>query len=132
MALGLAASAMLGMALTLGSAASWAADAGSPDLQTEVNELQQEVQELKGELSQIKQQQKVAVPETPPPQTIGQHVGSVEKDLSDLKTNITTNLGIQVHGLVDTSYGYNVNHPDTSLGSKGGLNCCSSGGSVNQ
>jgi hypothetical protein len=132
LAVGLAASAMLGMALTLGSAASWAADAGSPDLQTEVNELQQEVQELKGELTQIKQQQKVAVPETPPPQTIGQHVGSVEKDVSDLKTDISTNLGIQVHGLVDTSYGYNVNHPNTTLGSKGGLNCCSTGGSVNQ
>ena len=54
----------------------------SPDLQNEVNELQQEVQELKGELGQIKQQQAVAVPATPPPQTIGQHVGSVEKDLT--------------------------------------------------
>ncbi|HTT76108.1 MAG TPA: outer membrane beta-barrel protein [Candidatus Binataceae bacterium] len=123
---------MLGVALTCAAAESWAADAGTPDLQNEVNELQQEVQELKGELGQIKQQQKVAVPETPPPQTIGQHVGTVEKDLSDLKTDLSTNLGIQVHGLVDTSYNYNTNHPDTNGGSKGGLNCCSSGGSVNQ
>jgi hypothetical protein len=132
LALGLTASGMLGMVLTFGAVPLWAADASSPELQSEVNELQQEVQELKGELTQIKQQQAVAVPATPPPQTIGQHVGSVEKDVSDLKTDISTNLGIQVHGLVDTSYGYNTNHPDTSGGSKGGLNCCSSGGSINQ
>lgn len=132
LARGVTASALLGVALTLASAPSWAADATSPDLQTEVNELQQEVQQLKGELTQIKQQQTVAVPANPPPQTIGQHVGSVEKDVSDLKTDITTNLGIQVHGLVDTSYNYNTNHPDTSGGSKGGINCCSSGGSINQ
>src|ERR1700760_3170966 len=106
LALGLTGSGILGMALTFGAVASWAADASSPDLQTEVNELQQEVQQLKGELGQIKQQQAVSVPATPPPQTIGQHVGSVEKDLGDLKTDLSTNLGIQVHGLVDTSYGY--------------------------
>jgi putative OmpL-like beta-barrel porin-2 len=132
-ALKLTASAMLGMALTCGAAVSWAADDGtSPELQNEVNELKQEVQELKGELGQIKAQQVVAVPATPPPQSIGQHVGSVEKDLGDLKTDLSTNLGIQVHGLVDTSYNYNTNHPNTNGGSKGGINCCSSGGSINQ
>jgi len=124
--------AMLGMTLTCGAVAAWAADSSSPDLQTEVNELQQEVQQLKGELGQIKAQQVVEVPANPPPQTIGQHVGQVGKDLSDLKTDLSTNLGIQVHGLVDTSYGYNTNQPNTNGGSKGGLNCCSSGGSLNQ
>jgi hypothetical protein len=132
LALRVMAPAMLGVSLTCGAVAAWAADSGSPDLQNEVNELQQEVQQLKGELGQIKAQQAVAVPATPPPQTIGQHVGSVEKDLNDLKTDLSTNLGIQVHGLVDTSYGYNTNHPNTNGGSKGGVNCCANGGSVNQ
>ena len=132
LALRVMAPAMLGVSLTCGAVAAWAADSGSPDLQNEVNELQQEVQQLKGELGQIKAQQAVAVPATPPPQTVGQHVGQVEKDLGDLKTDLSTNLGIQVHGLVDTSYGYNTNQPNTNGGSKGGINCCTSGGYVNQ
>jgi Putative beta-barrel porin-2, OmpL-like. bbp2 len=41
-------------------------------------------------------------------------------------------LGVHIHGLVDVPYEYNINQPNTSGGSKGGLNAVSTGGSVNQ
>jgi len=54
------------------------------------------------------------------PQTIGETVGTLGKSVEDIRTNLSTNLGIQVHGLVDAGYDYNLNHPNTSMGSKGG------------
>ncbi|MGH7878591.1 MAG: outer membrane beta-barrel protein, partial [Candidatus Binataceae bacterium] len=63
---------------------------------------------------------------------MGEHVGQIEKDLTDIKTNLSTNLGVHVHGLVDVPYEYNLNQPNTSAGSKGGLNAVSAGGKTNQ
>jgi hypothetical protein len=131
------------IALGLGGVA-WAAGGGSDDsteLKQQVLELKQELQELKGEIGAMKSQAEVKAPATPPagstaaapaPATVGEHVGAIEKDVADIKTNLSTNLGVHIHGLVDVPYEYNINHPNTSGASKGGLNSIASGGSVNQ
>jgi Putative beta-barrel porin-2, OmpL-like. bbp2 len=130
----------------LSSAAAWAGPAGvdPPPSATE----QQRLQSLSGEVSNLKTQsdtqateikkieQEIAVAppakEGTPPATIGEHVGLVEKDLTSLKKDLSDNLGIHVHGLVDAGYEYNVNRPDTSFGSKGGSNVFATGDNLNQ
>jgi hypothetical protein len=133
------------MALAFASAArAGAPSADPPPAATE----QQRLQSLTGEVSNLKQQsdtqateikkieQEIAVAppakEGTPPQTIGEHVGLVEKDLTSLKKDLSDNLGIHVHGLVDAGYEYNLNRPDTSFGSKGGANAFSTGDNLNQ
>ena len=121
----------------------WAAGGSSDDsaeLKQQVLELQQEIKELKGEIKVIKTEAEVKAPAAPAggtataaaPQTFGEHLGAVEKDVADLKKNLTDNLGVHIHGLVDTSYDYNINEPNTSLGSNGGPNPIAPGGRVNQ
>ena len=134
--------AFLGVALALGWAGMSWAESGDPasnaELQNEVQELRQEIKELKGEIGTMKTQAEVKAPAAPAggtaaaPTTVGEHVGAIEKDVADIKTNLSTNLGIHIHGLVDVPYEYNLNHPNTSGGSKGGLNAVSPGGSTNQ
>src|SRR5271163_3461990 len=111
--------ALFGAALTLGwSGVTWAQSASSADVQSEVQQLQQEVQQLQGEIGTLKSQQTVKAPPAvaagataPAPTTIGDHVGEIEKDLGDIKTNLATNLGVHIHGLVDVPYEYNLNEP---------------------
>lgn len=43
--------------------------------------------------------------------SIGQTVGMLGKDLGQMREDIAKNLGIQVHGLVDANYEYNINQP---------------------
>lgn len=133
----LAVSGALALLLTCGPLAAWAQEASSEsvsDLKSEVQELQKEIHELKGEVTTIKSQQALVPP--PPadqkPQTIGETVGGLGKSVEDIRTNLATNLGIQVHGMVDGTYEYNLNHPNTSFGSKGGANPTATGGCVNQ
>jgi hypothetical protein len=135
--------ASLGLAIALGSSGvAWAAGGSddSAELKQQVLELKQELQELKGEIGTMKAQAEVKAPAAPAgstaaapaPATVGEHVGAIEKDVADIKTNLSTNLGVHIHGLVDVPYEYNLNHPNTSGGSKGGLNAVSAGGSTNQ
>lgn len=137
--------AVLGAAaLALGWSGVSLAGSGDPasttELQNEVQELQQEIKELKGEVGTLKTQAQVKAPAAPAgstaaapaPATVGEHVGAIEKDVADIKTNLATNLGVHIHGLVDVPYEYNLNHPNTSGGSNGGLNAVSPGGSTNQ
>ena len=136
--------AAVGLAIALGSGGvAWAAGGASDDsaeLKKEVLELKQELQELKGEVGAMKSQAEVKAPAAPAnstaaapaPATVGEHVGAIEKDVADIKTNLSTNLGVHIHGLVDVPYEYNLNHPNTSGASKGGINSVSTGGSVNQ
>ena len=109
------------------------------ELKSEVNELKAEVKDLKGEVGTLRQQAAVAAPAAPAgggaapePKTVGEHVGAIEKDLGDIKKNISDNLGIHVHGLVDTSYEYNLNQPNTTGFTKGGVNATATGGRTNQ
>lgn len=132
----LAGPAAFAMLLGLGTAA-WAQEASSEsvsDLRSEVRELQKEIHELKGQVETVKSQQALVPP--PPadqkPQTIGETVGSLGKSVEDIRTNLSTNLGIQVHGLVDANYEFNLNRPKTSGIAKGGPNPTAPGGCINQ
>jgi Putative beta-barrel porin-2, OmpL-like. bbp2 len=133
----LAAASAFAMLLTWGAAAYAQIPASTEsvtDLRNEVQELQKEIHELKGSINNIKAQQAIVPP--PPadqaPMTIGEHVGSLGKDVEDIRTNLATNLGIQVHGMTDVTYEYNLNRPNTSNGSKGGPNPTAAGGCLNQ
>ncbi len=46
------------------------------------------------------------------PVTIGEHVSSVEADLAQTKSDLATNLGVSIHGLVDAGYEHNFNQPN--------------------
>ena len=86
-----------------------------------------DIDELRGEVDNLHRQEtdnvtvvqkiqhdiKVALQATAnaAPQTIGEHVASVEKDLSDTKKSLADNLGVHIHGLAEASYEYNLNHP---------------------
>jgi hypothetical protein len=59
------------------------------------------------------------------PKTIGEHVAVVEQQLGDVRKNLSDNLGVHIHGLVDANYDYNFNQPNTTP-------ILSSSGSVNQ
>jgi hypothetical protein len=128
----------LAVVLMLGPAVGAQTDPASSesvnDLKGEVRELQKEIHELKGEVTTIKAQEAVVPPPAAPNQNqgIGETVGSLGKSVDDIRTNLATNLGIQVHGLVDGNYDYNLNHPNISNGSKGGPNPTAAGGCVNQ
>lgn len=93
-----------------------------------------DIDQLRGEVDNLRRQEtdnvtavqkiqhdiKVALPATAnaAPQTIGEHVAVVEKDLSDTKKSLADNLGVHIHGLVDATYEYNLNHPGLDSGSR--------------
>jgi len=93
-----------------------------------------DIDELRGEADNLHRQEtdnvtavqkiqhdiKVALPAAPnvAPQTIGEHVAVVEKDLSDTKKSLADNLGVHIHGLADASYEYNLNHPGLTSSSR--------------
>jgi hypothetical protein len=132
-----------GVVTTAGAGPLWAGStpaAGSADVQSEVNALRSEVEELKAELATMKKQDVVqaapsvgqgATATAGTPKTIGEHVQALQSDLSDVKKNLADNLGVHIHGLVDTTYGYNFNQPDTTGFTKGGVNAVSTGGRTN-
>src|SRR5216683_5649195 len=137
--------AMAALLLLLGTGGVSVAGSGDSDgaevqeLKSEVNELKAEVKDLKGEVGTLRQQEAVAAPgapagggAAPAPKTVGEHVGAIEKDLGDIKKNLTDNLGIHVHALVDTSYEYNLNQPNTTGFTKGGVSATATGGRTNQ
>ena len=45
------------------------------------------------------------------PATIGQHVGLAETNIASIQKNLSDNLGISVHALVDAGYEHNFNQP---------------------
>lgn len=78
-----------------------------------VTNLAGEVNETKGEVKQIEKAITVAPPaEGAKPATVGEHVSVVEKDLGDLKSDLATNLGVHIHGMVDAGYEHNFNQPN--------------------
>ncbi len=82
-------------------------------LSGEMNNLAGEVNETKSEIKQIEKAITVAPPaEGAQPQTVGEHVSVMEKDFNDLKSDISTNLGVHIHGLVDAGYEHNFNQPN--------------------
>ena len=125
--------APLGLALAMSAAnISWAEDSSESvtELKAEVSELKQEVNELKTQVGTIHAAQEVKTVDKPT--TVGEQVGAVAKDLGDLKKDINTNLGVHIHGLVDGTYEYNINQPNTTENFKGGSNPVATGGRTNQ
>ncbi len=117
---GIVATAALLLLLGTGGV-SVAGDSEVQELKSEVNELKAEVKDLKGEVGTLRQQEAVGAPGAPAgggtaaaPKTVGEHIGAIEKDVGDIKKNLTDNLGIHVHALVDTTYEYNLNQPNTT------------------
>jgi hypothetical protein len=103
-------------------------------LTQQIEQMQKQQTELMQELKDLKQQVAVKPPPAPAageaaagaataaavpvaaaspaaPQTIGDHVGAIESDLAQTRSDIAKNLGISVHGLVDASYEHNFNQP---------------------
>jgi hypothetical protein len=78
-----------------------------------VTNLAGQVSQTQGEVKQIEKAITVAPPaEGAQPQTVGEHVATVEKDFNSLKSDLATNLGVHIHGLVDAGYEHNFNQPN--------------------
>jgi Putative beta-barrel porin-2, OmpL-like. bbp2 len=86
-------------------------------LSGEVSNLAKQSDSEATEIKKIEQAITVAPPAqaNAQPQTIGQHVGSIEKNFGDLKSSIEENLGVSIHGLVDAGYEHNFNQPNSNV-----------------
>jgi hypothetical protein len=86
-------------------------------LSGQMSNLQKQTDDTTSEVKKIEQAITVAPPATADakPATIGEHVGLVEKDVSDIKKNLSDNLGISVHALVDAGYQHNFNQPNGNV-----------------
>jgi len=101
-------------------------------LSGQVGNLVKQSDQSTSEIKKIEQAITVAPPAeaNAKPQTVGEHVGLLEKDFGDLKKDLSDNLGIHVHGLVDAGYEDNLNRPATANSKGGGPTA--TGGSLNQ
>jgi Putative beta-barrel porin-2, OmpL-like. bbp2 len=103
------------------------------ELTGDVSNLRKSEAETSTAVEEIRKAMAVKEPaENAQPTTIGEHVGALEKQLSDTRKNLADNLGVHIHGLVDAGYIYNLNQPNTTGGLKGGANPADFGGRVNQ
>ena len=81
-----------------------------------VGNLQKQTEDNTSEMKRIEAAITVAPPaENASPVTVGQHVAVDEKNFGDFKTQIETDLGIKVHGLVDAGYEHNFNQPTNNV-----------------
>jgi Putative beta-barrel porin-2, OmpL-like. bbp2 len=88
-------------------------------LTQQLDQMKHQQDDLVKQLKALQDQINVKIPvaaagaaSPPAPSTIGEHVAQIEHDIS-------TNLGVSIHGLVDASYEANFNDPQAT-GSKGG------------
>jgi len=83
----------------------------------QMSNLQKQSDDTTSEVKKIEQQMTVAVPAQADakPATIGEHVGVAEKDIGDIKKNLSDNLGISVHAMVDAGYEHNFNQPTANV-----------------
>ncbi|HTY56746.1 MAG TPA: outer membrane beta-barrel protein [Candidatus Binataceae bacterium] len=89
------------------------------ELKGDVDNLRREETDNVTAVQKIQHDIKVAMPPAnAAPQTIGEHVAAVEKDLADTKKNLADNLGVHIHGLLDATYEYNLNHPGLQSGDR--------------
>lgn len=86
-------------------------------LSGQMSNLQKQTDDTSSEVKKIEQAITVAPPATADakPATIGEHVGLVEKDVGDIKKNLSDNLGISVHALVDAGYEHSFNQPNGNV-----------------
>jgi outer membrane murein-binding lipoprotein Lpp len=83
-------------------------------LSGQVTNLQKQTDDTTSEVKKIEQAITVAPPAKADakPVTVGEHVGVLESDFGALKKDLSDNLGIKVHGLVDAGYEHNFNQPN--------------------
>jgi hypothetical protein len=95
------------------------------ELQGQVSNLRAQTVETTTQVKQIQQAINVTAPPTnTAPKTIGEHVSVVESELGDVRKTLSDHLGVHIHGLLDGTYDYNVNQPNTTpiLSSSGRVN----------
>ncbi len=81
-------------------------------LSGQVGNLQKQQDDTTSEVKKIEAAMVVAPPAANvAPVTIGQHVGQDETNIAAIQKNLTDNLGISVHALVDAGYEHNFNQP---------------------
>ncbi|HYA34019.1 MAG TPA: outer membrane beta-barrel protein [Candidatus Binataceae bacterium] len=52
-----------------------------------------------------------AAPSPAAPQTVAEHVNTIESDISGIRKDLATNLGVHIHGLMDAQYEHNFDNP---------------------
>jgi len=78
----------------------------------QVGNLQRQSDDTTSEVKKIESEMVVAQPAAnASPATIGQHVGLAETNITSIQKNLSDNLGISVHALVDSGYEHNFNQP---------------------
>ncbi len=81
-------------------------------LSGQVGNLQKQTDDTTSEVKKIEAAMVVAQPAAnASPATIGQHVGMNETNIASIQKNLSDNLGISVHALVDAGYEHNFNQP---------------------
>jgi hypothetical protein len=83
----------------------------------QVGNLQKQSDDTTSEVKKIEQQINVAQPATADakPATIGEHVGVAETNITSIQKNLSENLGISVHAMVDAGYEHNFNQPTSNV-----------------
>jgi hypothetical protein len=82
-------------------------------LSGQVGNLQKQTDDTTSEVKKIEAAMVVAQPAAnASPATIGQHVGLDETNIASIQKNLSDNLGISVHALVDAGYEHNFNQPN--------------------
>ena len=85
-------------------------------LSGQVNNLQKQTDDTTSEVKKIEAAMTVAQPAaSASPVTIGQHVGLAETNIAAIQKNLSDNLGISVHALVDAGYEHNFNQPNGNV-----------------
>jgi len=81
-------------------------------LSGQVGNLQTQTEDNTSEVKKIEGEMVVAQPAAnASPATIGQHVGLAETNIASIQKNLSDNLGIAVHAMVDAGYEHNFNQP---------------------
>jgi len=82
-------------------------------LSGQVGNLQKQTDDTTSEVKKIEAAMTIAQPAaSASPVTIGQHVGLAETNIAAIQKNLSDNLGISVHALVDAGYEHNFNQPN--------------------
>jgi Putative beta-barrel porin-2, OmpL-like. bbp2 len=86
-------------------------------LSGQMNNLQKQQDDTTSEVKKIEAAMTVTAPATPDakPVTIGQHVGAAEANIAAIQKNLSDNLGIAVHAMVDAGYEHNFNQPNSNF-----------------
>jgi hypothetical protein len=85
-------------------------------LSGQVGNIQKQTDDTTSEVKKIEAAMVVAQPAAnASPATIGQHVGLAETNITSIQKNLSDNLGISVHALVDAGYEHNFNQPISNV-----------------